>query len=238
MLRLSFMLLTALVGWGQTQVDLRTQAKRVDFTAADWTRPIKTGTTLPATCAAGDMFFKLDAPTGVYGCTATNNWVVQGGGGTQNLTFKSDGVMVGTRAIANFEQGTGLITVTTDTGAQINFQTGIDSAVVQTQAGHQSGTTLLCASAGGSASAYTCSLSPALAEYSRGMVLHWIPDVNGAGGPTTVNVDALGPVPVKTGDGASELGAGDIIGGRMHTIWYDGSSFRLMSSGDRAAAGR
>ena len=151
---------------------------------------------------------------------------------TQNFMFKSDDVVVGTRGIANFAQGTGLITLTADTGTQINFQTGIDSAVVQTQAGHQSGATLLCASAGGSANAYTCSLSPALVAYSRGMVLNWIPDVNGAGGPTTVNVDALGPVPVKTGDGGSEPAAGDIIGGRMHTIWYDGSSFRLMSRGN------
>ena len=210
MLRLSLMLLTALVGWAQTQVDLRTQAKRVDFTAADWTRPIKTGTTLPETCAIGDMFFKRDAPAGdnLYGCTDTNTWVVQGG--VQNLMFKSDDVVVGTRGIANFAQGTGLITLTADTGTQINFQTGIDSAVVQTQAGHQSGATLLCASAGGSANTYSCSLSPALVAYSRGMVLNWIPDVNGAGGPTTVNVDALGPVPVKTGDGGASRRPGTL----------------------------
>ena len=158
-------------------------------------------------------------------------------GGVQNLMFKSDDVVVGTRGIANFAQGTGLITLTADTGTQINFQTGIDSAVVQTQAGHQSGATLLCASAGGSANTYSCSLSPALVAYSRGMVLNWIPDVNGAGGPTTVNVDALGPVPVKTGDGGSEPAAGDIIGGRMHTIWYDGSSFRLTSGGGTGGGG-
>jgi len=56
-----------LVSWGltlaaQTQVDLRTQARNIDFSAANSTRPIKTGTALPATCVAGNMFFKTDAP--------------------------------------------------------------------------------------------------------------------------------------------------------------------------------
>src|ERR1035438_6386153 len=74
------------VSWGltlaaQTQIDLRTQAKNIDFTAANSTRPIKTGTVFPATCVAGDMFFKTDAQAGanLYGCTAANTWSVQGG---------------------------------------------------------------------------------------------------------------------------------------------------------------
>src|ERR1035441_9802127 len=75
-----------LVFWGltlaaQTQIDLRTQAKNIDFSAANATRPIKTGTVLPATCVVGDMFFKTDAQAGenLYGCTAANTWSVQGG---------------------------------------------------------------------------------------------------------------------------------------------------------------
>jgi hypothetical protein len=38
------------------------------------TAPIKTGTTIPATCVVGDMFYKSDATAGqnLYGCTATN----------------------------------------------------------------------------------------------------------------------------------------------------------------------
>ena len=35
----------------QTQVDLRTQSKGVDFTAAQSTKPFKSGGALPATCA-------------------------------------------------------------------------------------------------------------------------------------------------------------------------------------------
>ncbi len=69
---------------GQTAVDLRTQSKSVDFAAAPFTRPVQTGTALPAVCSVGQMFFNSAAPAGqnVYGCTATNIWTLQSGGGS------------------------------------------------------------------------------------------------------------------------------------------------------------
>jgi hypothetical protein len=44
-------------------------------------RAVKFGTTIPATCFAGDIFFKTDATAGsnLYACVALNTWVVQGG---------------------------------------------------------------------------------------------------------------------------------------------------------------
>ncbi|MEZ5404534.1 MAG: hypothetical protein R2729_32950 [Bryobacteraceae bacterium] len=62
--------------FGQTTVDLRSQARNVDFSQAASTRPHKVGTNLPAACGAGETFFKTDAPAGqnVFGCTATNVW--------------------------------------------------------------------------------------------------------------------------------------------------------------------
>ena len=75
----------------QTQIDLRTQARNVDFSAAASTKPLKTGTALPATCAVGDMFFKTDAPAGanLYGCPAANSWAVEGGLSGQNCWMDS-----------------------------------------------------------------------------------------------------------------------------------------------------
>jgi hypothetical protein len=66
----------------QTFVDLRTQSKSVDFTAANTTKPMKTGTVLPATCGAGEAFFQLNAPAGsnLYLCTSQNSWTLQVGG--------------------------------------------------------------------------------------------------------------------------------------------------------------
>jgi hypothetical protein len=77
----------------QTKIDLRTQSRSVDFGAASSTRPMKTGTTLPAVCAVGDMFFKSDAPAGsnMYGCSATNTWTLQAGGSGVN-TASNNGV--------------------------------------------------------------------------------------------------------------------------------------------------
>ncbi|MCX6628477.1 MAG: hypothetical protein NTW28_12700 [Candidatus Solibacter sp.] len=65
---------------GQTQIDLRTQGKNIDFSLAERTRPSKTGTLVPAVCTIGETFVKTDAVAGrnLYVCTATNVWTVQG----------------------------------------------------------------------------------------------------------------------------------------------------------------
>ncbi len=65
---------------GQTQIDLRTQGKNIDFSLAARTRPSKTGTLLPAVCMIGETFVKTDAAAGknLYVCTAVNVWTVQG----------------------------------------------------------------------------------------------------------------------------------------------------------------
>src|SRR6188474_336776 len=63
---------------GQTSIDLRSQAKNVDFSGMGVTRPFTVGTTLPPVCLVGQTFFKSDAPSGrnLYLCTATNVWGV------------------------------------------------------------------------------------------------------------------------------------------------------------------
>jgi hypothetical protein len=73
-----------LAALAQTRVDLQNQSKTVDFTAASFTRPVKTGSTLPATCSVGDLFFNTGsgAGTNLYGCVATNTWALQSGGGS------------------------------------------------------------------------------------------------------------------------------------------------------------
>lgn len=52
------------------------------------TAPFKTGTTVPATCIVGDLFFDSDATAGsnLYACTSTNTWTLQSGsGGNSNI---------------------------------------------------------------------------------------------------------------------------------------------------------
>jgi Pectate lyase superfamily protein len=73
------LLCAAATGYTQTQIDLGRQGKSPDFAAASATRPVKTGSVLPATCSTGELYFKTDAPAGrnLYGCTATNTWTPQ-----------------------------------------------------------------------------------------------------------------------------------------------------------------
>jgi hypothetical protein len=78
---LCFVLSGALLS-GQTQVDLRNQTKRVDFTQAPTTAPVKAGLTQPANCNVGELFYKINAAAGanLYGCTTPNNWTLLGDG--------------------------------------------------------------------------------------------------------------------------------------------------------------
>lgn len=63
-----------------------TVAARWDFSGAASTSPNKKGlaSAIPATCTVGDTYFETDATAGqnLYGCTATNTWTLQGGGGS------------------------------------------------------------------------------------------------------------------------------------------------------------
>jgi len=67
---------------GQTQVDLRTQSKIVNFSGAPSTQPFQSGTVLPAACLIDQAFFQTNAPAGLnlYGCTAVNSWTLLSAG--------------------------------------------------------------------------------------------------------------------------------------------------------------
>jgi hypothetical protein len=184
---------------------------------------------MPGTCSVGQTYFATDAPGGsnLYGCTAVNTWRLENG----SETVASNGVTVGSRPTTDFLTGAGLISVITDTGTEIRIQSALDTAVVATLPGEQTGSSLLCASSSGSPTAYGCAMTPTATAYTVGMVLHWIPDVNGTGGPTTLNVDTLGAARVKQADGISDPSTADIVAGSMREVWYDGAIFRFLVAG-------
>lgn len=72
----------------QTQIDLRKQARVVDFSSALSTRPFRTGPLLPVICSQGDTFFQTTAAPviGVFLCTAPNTWLIIGPGGAPAIT--------------------------------------------------------------------------------------------------------------------------------------------------------
>lgn len=91
----------------------------------------------------------------------------------------------------------------------------------------QAGTALFCASSGGTGSDYHCSFSEPLFAYSPGMLLRWVPEVSSAGGATTLEIDSLGPKPVKMHDGVSDPQNSELVSGELYLLWYDGTQFRV-----------
>lgn len=92
-------LLMGLTGWpaltlAQTQVDLRTQSKNIDFSGASSTKTVEAGSALPGICAQSQLYLLLSSSTtpgqNLYVCTATNTWTLEtggsGGGGLSGLT--------------------------------------------------------------------------------------------------------------------------------------------------------
>lgn len=66
---------------GQTQVDLRTQSRGVDFQSAPYTKPVKAGAALPANCTGNELFLLTSAPAGanLYACVSANTWALESG---------------------------------------------------------------------------------------------------------------------------------------------------------------
>ena len=294
---------------GQTRIDLQTQSKRIDFSAADTTKPIKTGNSLPATCQAGEVFMLLNAPAGAnfYACVAADLWARQDAGvpaptgnngkilavnptgsarwtnlagditgltesvkvtalqnrpiadispasgqvllwnaanrqwepgtpfASSSVRIQSNGTDAGFSTIHNYVAGQGILNALVDTGSAINIQQSVNTAVVQTQSVAQSGTTLLCDSSSGAPPSYRCAMMPTLTSYTSGMVVNWKPGSSASGGSTTLNIDTLGPIPIKLADGTSNPAAGTITAGRLYAIWYDGSVFRLPGAGSSSS---
>ena len=207
----------------------------LDASTATRTRPWKTGTTLPATCSLGDVFFKTDAPAGqnIYACTAVNTWTLQAGSGG-SMAIQGNGSAVGTRATLDFVDGTGITNIVTDTGSKITVQTAIGSSV-QTKAADQSGAHLLCAA--GNTTTLTCSMSPTLTAYTDKMLVNLC--VTGAvTGATTLNIDTLGAKAVQTAAGANP-GSGDLgTGCRVVTYYSADNAFKLPAGGSAAQVER
>jgi hypothetical protein len=223
------LMLTGIV-YGQTQVDLRTQSKTVDFTLAPETRPVKMGTlnALPALCTVGDLYFATTAVPGanLYGCVAVNTWQVLSGGGSTgsgSLTVDSGGTVVGTRGVDNFIAGAGIQSAISDTGTQINIQLNADASYLETRAQEQSGTDLSLSCTTASSTVYGCSPNGnTLSAYTDQQRFGWKPDVS-CGAAPTINLSTLGAKPLLRSDGTA-IQAGDCTAGAQVMIWYDATA--------------
>lgn len=159
----------------------------------------------------------------IDGATTAGNCVSWG----QYGTLTDAGAACGTGSGSGVSAGFGILT------AGSNPTTvSADTSVMQTLAVGQSGSPLYCASASGSATAYTCAMSPTLTAYTAGMTVAWKVDTSCMGGvATTLNVDTLGAKAVKQADGTTDPSSGDCPANRQVTLRYDGTVFRIVGGG-------
>jgi hypothetical protein len=203
----------ALASYGQTtQINLATQGKNIDFTGAPFTRPLKTGTALPATCSPGDLFFKTDAAAGqnLYGCTAVNTWLPQSVSAPAGLGDPgSNGIVLRTGVNTTSAVGApvGAIVGTSDTQTLINKS--IDASEIN--GGTLSGTRLPAFSGDISTSAGSSATTLATVNSSPG-----------AYGDSThavqLTVDGKGRITAVSQVGISGGGGGAISSGTLVAI--------------------
>jgi hypothetical protein len=105
----------------------------------------------------------------------------------------------------------------------------VTNGIAQTRSNAQSGQALLCQT-GGTATAFTCNLNPALTVYTTGMVLNLVPHLSATGAATTIAINGLAAVNLRLPDGTTNPTATDLIANRLHTVWFDGTAFRLSFS--------
>ena len=130
-------------GDAQTLVDLRTQSKSVDFSAAGSTKPMQTGSSLPATCAVGQFFFLTTAAAGsnVYACSPANTWTVEGNSlsvnsSTTNEVLSSNGSSIQWLALGGDLSGApGGVTVNRLQGRSVSGTAPSSGQVLQWNAG-------------------------------------------------------------------------------------------------------
>jgi hypothetical protein len=99
----------------------KTVTTKFDFGGGTLEAP--NSTTLPGTCAVGEVYFDSDAPAGLnfHGCTATNTWTPLGGGGGGSGTVSGSANYLayfdGTDSVANSSFGMTPDLMTIPTGA-------------------------------------------------------------------------------------------------------------------------
>lgn len=94
--------------------------------------------------------------------------------------------------------------------------------------------TVYCADATGSTTTYTCTPSPAVASYTTGMKVTFVPQAANTAG-STVNISGLGAKSIIAANTTgSALVADDLLAAGVYTLEYDGTNFRNINGPDGA----
>lgn len=212
-----------LAGAQGTRVNLSAQAKSANLSNIGPTEPMQTGSSLPASCSVGQMFFLTTAAPGanIYACTATNIWSViagSGGGGGTGGTLTP---------------GTGIVITQSGSNATI----AADTAVMATQSSVQAATYSVVTLTSASNSALTGTMNPTLGAYGDKQLIELSWNVACAGGAMTLSIDGLAATNLVHADGASTLSTADCPAGGTNLFSYDGTIGKFKLIGGGAASG-
>ena len=200
-----------------TMVDLAKQGKNVDFADFPYTRPVKVGSSLPATCFMGDLFFNSAVSPGsnLYGCTADNTWTVLSGGNGSGGASPAVTLSAASLSFGNQTIGT------TSTGKTITLQnTGTSYLAVSgmTISGVNAGDFLLSGTCGATvASGASCSVvvsfKPTVVADETASILI---SGNQPASPSTVSLSGTGTAAVTSGGltltpSATSAGANGVV---------------------------
>lgn len=178
----------------------------------------------------GDADIWYNSTAGKFRCRENGVTVdCIGASGSGLVQFKLNGVNIGSpRSNFDIQPGSYMVSVPSDDGTNIDFPFNVDDSKIATRANVQAGSSVFCNDTSGSSANYTCTLSPALASYTTGMVMPFRPQTTSAAGALTVNA---GPssINIKQLDGTTDPGAGALVAGQGYLLFFDGTVFRVIA---------
>lgn len=120
-------------------------------------------------------------------------------------------------------------TYTAGTGLQlVGSEFSINSAVTQTKATDQAGTSRYCTSSTGN-DTYTCTMTPTVSSYPAGMCVTLTADTANTGA-ASINIDTVGAASILSQSGGA-LSDNDITAGKPKIICSDGTNFIIQGDG-------
>lgn len=147
--------------WGQTRLNLKTQAREADFSEQAYTRPNKMGAALPASCQAGETYFLTSAPAGMnlHGCVSGDKWKPLGDGGgapAYGMQFTAQTVKSATAAEHGFVTPNMVAVCYTAAGERVEgFRMSVDASTMAVTVEFPAAFTGVCAIQGTGAGSMT-----------------------------------------------------------------------------------
>lgn len=135
MKNLLLLLLSAAALCGQTTINGgRTIIGDWDASSAASSKPGPSGTTLPATCGAGQVYFKTDGSSGhrQYVCDSTNTWRPIAGAGMRSISLESPVTADSGKFQIMFDQAVTITRVACSVAAATSATINLDERVAAT----------------------------------------------------------------------------------------------------------